>query len=288
MTQQQRTYPEGVTSWVDTEQADVDAALDFYGGLFGWTFTEATPAGTPFRYVVAQLDGRDVGAISGPAAVTAQGADEPGSERPGTAWNTYVAVDDADAAARRVEQAGGVVTQPPTVAGEGGRSVVARDAQGLEIRLWEAKRRLGAQVTNTPGAWNFSDLHTDDPAAARTFYSGVFGWEFGDVGFATMIRVPGYGDHLAATVDPGIHERQSGVGVPPGFADAIGWLTPVPEGDEPGWHVTFTVADRDDTAARVVELGGEVVRTDTNDWTRTAVVRDPQGAVFTASQFLGG
>jgi predicted enzyme related to lactoylglutathione lyase len=101
-----------------------------------------------------------------------------------------------------------------------------------------------------------------------------------------MIRVPGYGDHLAATVDPGIHERQSGV-APTGFADAIGWVAPVAPGETPGWHVTFTVADRDATADRVTELGGTVLRTDESDWTHTALVRDPQGAVFTASQFLG-
>jgi predicted enzyme related to lactoylglutathione lyase len=47
------------------------------------------------------------------------------------------------------------------------------------------------------------------------------------------------------------------------------------------------VADRDESAERVAGLGGEVVRTGDSDWTRTAVVRDPQGAVFTVSQFLG-
>ena len=53
-------------------------------------------------------------------------------------WNTYVAVDDADAAAAPRRAAGGAVVQPPTAAGEGGRSVVVRDPQGLELRLWEA------------------------------------------------------------------------------------------------------------------------------------------------------
>jgi uncharacterized protein len=33
-----RTYPEGVPTWVDTEQQDPQAAQEFYGGLFGWTF----------------------------------------------------------------------------------------------------------------------------------------------------------------------------------------------------------------------------------------------------------
>jgi len=286
----QRTYPEGVTSWVDTEQADVDAAVAFYGALFGWTFTRATPPDAPLRYLVAQLDGQDVCGLGGPAAPPDAGADAVhGADRDGAdaRWNTYVAVSDAGAAARRVERAGGVVVQPPAVAGEGGRSVVIRDPNGLEVRLWEARRRLGAQVTNAPGAWNFSDLHVGPQGSATDFYTEAFGWEFDESDFATMIRVPGYGDHLASTVDPDIHERQSGAGVPPGFADAIGWVGAAGPDEVPGWHVSFTVADRDDTAARVARLGGTVLRRDDTAWTRTALIRDPQGATFTASEFLG-
>jgi predicted enzyme related to lactoylglutathione lyase len=140
------------------------------------------------------------------------------------------------------------------------------------------------QATNEPGAWNFSDLHTRDADAAIAFYTAAFGWEFDDVGFATMIRRPGYGDHLEATIDPDIRARQSGVG-PPGFEDAIAWLA-TPRADEPAnWHVTFTVADRDQTAADAERLGAHVVSHEDSDWTRTALIRDPQGAVFTASQF---
>ena len=48
--------------------------------------------------------------------------------------------------------------------------------------------------------------------------------------------------------------------------------------------MTFTVADRDEAAERVERLGGVVVSSDENDWTRNALVRDPLGAVFTVSQ----
>jgi len=275
-----RTYPHGVTSWVDTEQADVEAARRFYEAVFGWTFVEASPPGAPFRYLVAQLDGHDVGGLGGPG--------EPvGAATSPARWHTYVAVDDAETAARAFEEAGGTITAPPTPGGEGGVSVVGLDPGGHEIRLWQAKRRLGAQVVNAPGAWNFSDLHMPDLDAVRSFYTSLFGWEFDDVGFATMIRRPGYGDHLAATIDPTIHERQSGVGAPAGFADAIGWVAPPSEVEEPGWHVTFAVADRDASASLVGEHGGAVLSTDENEWTHTAVVRDPQGALFTVSQFLG-
>src|ERR1700704_6152566 len=128
--------------------------------------------------------------------------------------------------------------------------------RGPRFRLWQPRRRLGAQLTNAPGSWNFSDLHTGDAAAATGFYAPLFGWEFDDLGFATMIRRPGYGDHLAATVDPGIRERQSGIMAPPGFEDAVGWMGIIAEGRPELWQVTFTVGDRDAAAATAEELGG--------------------------------
>ncbi|WP_216905575.1 VOC family protein [Nocardia noduli] len=273
-----RTYPAGVTSWIDVDCGDVEVAKAFYGGIFGWTFADATPPTAPWRYVIAQLDGKDVAGIGGPA--------DPGAEQPAPAtWNTYVAVDDAQAVAGRVVDAGGSIRVPPTPAGEGGISVVCVDPVGVEFRLWQAARRLGAQITNTPGAWNFSNLHTADTVASRAFYTEVFGWSIDDLGFSTMIRRPGYGDHLAATVDPNIYERQSGDMVPPGFADAIGWAVPVPPDQTPHWHVAFTVADRDETATAADRLGGTVLATSDSEWTRDALIRDPQGATFTASQF---
>ncbi|MFD0360658.1 VOC family protein [Nocardia sp. GCM10030253] len=273
-----RTYPAGVTSWIDVEQHDVAAAQAFYAGLFGWRFVAATPPGAPFRYVIAQLDGKDVAGIGGPADATT-------AEPAASAWNTYVAVDDAQATADLVANSGGRILAPPTAAGEGGISVACADPSGVEFRLWQAKRRQGAQITNAPGAWNFSDLHSTDPAASSSFYAKVFGWAIADLGFATMIRRPGYGDHLAATVDPDIHERQSADMVPPGFADAIGWLAPTQESETPHWHVTFTVADRDETVAAAARLGATVLATTDSEWTRDALIRDPQGAEFSTSQF---
>ena len=58
-----RTYPEGVPSWIDIEQADLAAAQEFYGGLFGWTF-EAAPGPDPrAAYVIARLDGREAAGL---------------------------------------------------------------------------------------------------------------------------------------------------------------------------------------------------------------------------------
>lgn len=130
------------------------------------------------------------------------------------AWSTYVAVEDADVAVQRLVAAGATVRSAPADAREGGRTAALTDPEGAEFRIWQARRRLGAQVANQPGAWNFSDLHTRDPGAARKFYADAFDWQIDDLGFAMMIRRPGYGDHLEATVDPGIRARQSKLAAP--------------------------------------------------------------------------
>jgi predicted enzyme related to lactoylglutathione lyase len=249
----------------------VDAARHFYAGLFGWTFSEAIPADVPGTYLIATLDGADVAAI-GPADDAA------------ATWNTYIAVDDADAVSASVRAAGGTVTVEPADAGPGGRLAGCADPRGAHFRLWQPRRRLGAQVVNVSGSWNFSDLHTADAAAAQAFYAPLFRWEFSDVGFATMIRRPGYGDHLAATIDPDIRDRQDGISAPPGFEDAIGWLVPVGEGRD-HWHVSFTVADRDKSVSVAEKLGATVISAEDTEWTKAALIRDPQGAELTLSQF---
>jgi uncharacterized protein len=267
-----RTYPAGVPCWVDSEQPDPDAACRFYGELFGWTFEDAVPAQAPGSYLIASLDGEDVAAIA------------PGSGAP-VGWNTYVSVDDADAAVVTVAAAGGTVVSEPADAGDGGRAAACTDPAGAAFRLWQPRDRVGAQLVNVPGAWNFSHLRTDRPDLARVFYAEVFGWEAMDAGGgAVMSRRPGYGDHLEATVDPDIRARQARA--PEGFEDAVAGLVPLTDGGAPHWYVIFTVADRDDAVAVARRLGAEVLSSEETMWTREAAIRDPQGAELTLSQFV--
>ncbi|WP_254678731.1 VOC family protein [Arthrobacter sp. 24S4-2] len=267
-----RTYPPGVPSWVDTGQPDMDAAIRFYGGLFGWEFEEALVPGAHGRYAVATLNGQEVGAVGGPRNGPA-------------AWNTHVAVDDADAAVRHLVSLGAALQSAPAESGAGGVRAVLTDPEGAGFRLWQAGARPGAQAVNVPGGWNFSDLHTADITAATGFYVAAFGWQFDELGFGTMIRRPGYGDHLEATVDPDIRARQAGDFTPVGFEDAVAWVKPADPGEPAQWHVSFTVADRDQTADLARRLGAAVLQRYDTDWTRSARIRDPWGAEFTASQF---
>lgn len=117
-----RTYPPGVPCWIDTTQPDIDAAANFYAGLFGWTFKDAAPGGGADGYLVAQLDGADVAGIAG-------------GREDATAWSTYIAVEDADAAVDRLVAAGAVLRAPATDAGEDGRSAALADPEGMATTL---------------------------------------------------------------------------------------------------------------------------------------------------------
>ncbi|GAA2248984.1 VOC family protein [Herbiconiux moechotypicola] len=269
-----RRYPRGVSCWVDTEQPDPVAASGFYGALFGWEFENAMPPGAPAVYLIATLQGSDVAAI-GSASPEAGGA----------GWNTYFAVDDADADATAVVHAGGTLVSAPEDAGPGGRAAAGRDPLGAEFGLWQARRRLGAQRVNEPGSWNFSNLRSTDPAASKAYYAELFGWSYLDLGdtVEAMIAVDGYGDHLAATVDPGIFDRQAGA--PAGFADVIGAVQRAADGETDHWEVVFSVASRAESLARAEGLGATVVSTVDTPWSLLARIRDPQGAELTLSEF---
>jgi len=272
-------YPAGVPCWIDTTQPDPQAAAEFYRGLLGWKLEDVMPPNSPGQYFVARLHGRDVAGISS----------IPGGNSTRAKWNTYVWVDNADETAQRVEQARGRVLAAPFDVPGAGRMAECADPSGAGFRIWQAREHRGAQLVNAPGSWNWSNLNTPDAEGAMRFYTAVFGWEFSEVdlgaGSSWMVRMPGYADFLEVR-NPGIRDRHTAAGVPPGFTDAVGWLQPIPSDAETYWSVTLSVADADLVAARTAELGGTVVSGPVEvPYSRVVQITDPQGASVTLSQF---
>jgi predicted enzyme related to lactoylglutathione lyase len=153
MSQRDR-YEPGVPCWVTTMQPDVDAAADYYGGLFGWEYADGG------GFLTAKLRGQ-------------------------------VCIEDADATAAKATAAGGRVIAGP-LEFEIGRLVVIEDPGGAVFNAWEPRTRQGAELVNEPGAWSMSMLETPDPERAAAFYGELFGWTTESFGPATMFRLPGY------------------------------------------------------------------------------------------------
>jgi predicted enzyme related to lactoylglutathione lyase len=104
-----------------------------------------------------------------------------------------------------------------------------------------------------------------------------------------MWALPGYGDFLEDR-NPGMREGMKSMGAPERFEDAVASLNAIADDrpdTQPHWSLTFGVDDADAIASRAVELGGEVVAPPVDaPWVRTTIIRDPQGATFTASKFV--
>lgn len=272
-------YPAGVPCWVDTTQPDPDAAAAFYGGLFGWELEDVMPPGSPIKYLIGRIRGRDVAAVSS----------RPDGAPPGAVWNTYVRVESADDAAAKVRDAGGSVLGDPFDVMDSGRMAVFQDPEGAVFCAWQPNQHQGSQVVNEHGSVNFNNLGTRDRAAAEAFYRAVFGWGVLDLGGGAAWTLPGYGDHLE-TLNPGMRAGMAEMGAPPGFEDVVATIQPIPD-DEPDtpahWSVTFAVDDADAIADKAAELGGTVVAPPFDaPWVRMTVINDPAGATFVASKFV--
>jgi hypothetical protein len=264
---------------VDTSQPDPKAAVDFYAGLFGWEFENVMPPGAP-EYFIGRIRGGDVGAV-GPI---------PEGMPSMAVWNSYVWVESADDTARKVGDAGGSILTGPFDVGGSGRMAVCADPEGAVFFAWQAKEHRGAAIVNEHGSLNFNNLNTRDLESAKAFYGAVFGWETLalDGGFE-MWTLAAYGDRLEE-LNPGTRENMEAVAAPVGFENVVAGINPIGD-DQPDtpahWSVTFAVDDADEIAASAEKLGGKVLVPPVDaPWVRMTVIADPQGATFTASNFV--
>jgi uncharacterized protein len=228
---------------------DPPAARDFYSALFGWDI-EVGPPETG-DYGMASINGHRVAGIGAMM----------GLEHP-PVWNTYLATTDVDATSKAVEAAGGSIMASAMDVMEFGRMAFAQVPGGGVFGLWQAGTHSGAQLVNEPGALTWNEFMTRDYAGAQKFYADVFGHTFADMsgdGFNyAMLEIDG--------------NTVGGIGELP--AD-------VPPQVPPHWRVYFDVADCDAAVAKVVELGGSVLRPPQDmPYGRHADVVDPQGAIF--------
>lgn len=273
-------YIPGVPCWVDTSQPDPEAAVAFYGELFGWEFEDVMPPGSEGRYFIARIRGGEVAGI--------RSVPEPAP--PAAMWNTYVCVESVDETASKVRTSGGSVAMEPSDVGDAGRMAVFTDPDGAVFCVWQAKERIGARIVNEHGSVNFNDLSSRDADGAKSFYGSVFGWQTLELdGGFEMWTLPGYGDHLERD-NPDLRKHMAEMGAPKGFEDVVASLVPIPNNEPnvaPHWGVTFAVDDADAIADKTTQLGGKVLVPPFDaPWVRMTVISDPQGATFTASKFV--
>jgi uncharacterized protein len=247
------SHAPGTPSWVDHASPDLGQSIDFYGALFGWEVPESENSEQNGGYRQAMLGGKPV---AGMMPLMQEGQPP--------AWSSYVSVEDADATAAKVTEAGGTVIAEPMDVMDLGRMAVFADPTGAVFGIWQPGTFIGAEVVNEPGALSWNELNTRDPEAARAFYGSVFGWgaqanDLGDAGTYT--------------------EWKLGEGAVGGMLNMA--ERGVPDQVPPHWQVYFAVEDTDATVEKARQSGGGVMVEPVDiPVGRFAILTDPHGASF--------
>ena len=120
----------GDTSWHELYTTDAEAALKFYGEVFGWPATEALDMGEMGKYY---MFGSGAGFGGGMMNKPPEMAQAPNS------WGFYFRVPDVHAAAERVKAGGGQVLNGPMEVPGGDWVVNCMDPQGAAFGLHHKK-----------------------------------------------------------------------------------------------------------------------------------------------------
>jgi len=126
---------------------------------------------------------------------------------------------------------------------------------------------MGKRERYEPGTFCWVDLATTDPAGAKAFYGGLFGWEAedmpaGEAATYTMLRLDG--DYVGGLYEMEAERREQGI--------------------PPHWFSYVSVESADEAAARAGELDGKAYGDafDVLDSGRMAIIVDPEGGALAA------
>uniref|UniRef100_A0AAU2K0U1 VOC family protein n=1 Tax=Streptomyces sp. NBC_00049 TaxID=2903617 RepID=A0AAU2K0U1_9ACTN len=253
----------GSPCWIDLGSPDVRAAAAFYGAVLGWDYEsmgEGEGEGEGMEGGMFRKDGK---IVAGLGRLTEEGAR--------SAWMIYYSVADADATSQAVERAGGTVRVPPMDLDQWGRMAQYTDPLGAQFAVWQPGTSTGVELVDEPGSLNWTELYTTDAAAAKGFYGGVFGWQYGEM------ELPGGGGSYSLITPAGLPEGRMHGGVMELPAEHLALA-----GGRPYWHPVFAVDDCDAAVAKVTGNGGSVQMgpEDAEGVGRLAVCLDPWNADF--------
>jgi predicted enzyme related to lactoylglutathione lyase len=239
----------GRFAWHELHTTDRARALAFYSQLAGWEVKEV-PMGPGELYGLCLMNGRDIAGVMKSKA----------APHVPPHWLPYIAVEDVDATAAKVDELRGKILSQPMDIPDVGRFAVAKDPQGAAFALYKhAKPYEPEPAVPPPGAFCWDELSTSDPEAAEKFYKALFGYsvEASDMGPAGTYRILKRGD------------RQTG-----------GIMKMPPAVPQPHWLAYLAVKDVDASTRRAKELGATIHAppADIPKVGRFSVIADPTGA----------
>lgn len=246
--------------WYELVTTDLETAKSFYENVVGWNVRDVPELDAPYSLMM-------VGDT--PIAGATQLPDDARKAHVMPHWIGYVAVDDVDGSAGRVQQLGGQLHVPPTDIPNIGRFSIAGDPQMATFALFKALDGDRPEIDATAsGHIGWHELLATDWKTAFAFYGDLFRWQKADVHTGIM----------------GTYQQFSAGGALIG-----GMFTKPPTLPIPFWLYYFNVDDIDAAAARAKNFGGQIlygpIEVPGGAWIVQCL--DPQGAIFAMMERRG-
>ncbi|MBZ0270911.1 VOC family protein [bacterium] len=244
--------------WYEFVTHKPEQAEEFYTQLFGWTINRmpVPGGGGEYRGLRIANDESAGGGIFQPPQLP---PDVPSH------WCGYLAVDDVDAAAKKVAELGGKTLTEPMDIPDIGRFVVCQDPDGAVFSAYKAAGPQGEHAHGPkPGEFCWNELQAADIEGAKKFYSRICGWTY---------------DAMQMSENMTYNVAKTDAGNPMGEG---GLMQKMPETPASFWCPYVIVEDADATAANARELGGQVLAgpMDVPNVGRLGVLMDPLGGVI--------
>ena len=244
--------------WADLVTHDVQAAQNFYAGLFGWTFRNAG------NYVVAFNDERPLAGMFQRPRAADQSKAKP-------RWFGYLSVANVDKAQRAVTKNGGRVLAAPQKMPKRGEQAVFADAEGAVFGVVKSSAGDPQDFLPEPGDWIWVQLLSHDAKQAADFYRDVAGYEV--IENTSSNRVS---DFVLASQ---------------GFARATVREVSSAKRSEirPNWLPFVRVKNVGESVAKAEQLGGKVLLTPKPErfGGKVAVIADPTGGAVGLLEWTG-
>lgn len=240
----------GMPCWIELVTTDPDRALEFYAGLFGWTYEVHEDAED---HVIAFRQGFPVASIRT-------------SQRGVSEWRLFLAVQDCDGMAQLATSHGAEVTVPRASVSGVGTKVVLNGPSDAEFGLLQPRDSWQFDV-GLPGTLMWAELLTIRAQTSDQFFAELFGYTAQQFGTENQLDYSVWylGDESVLARVSMLRE----------------YLSP---GTRPHWLLYLGVDSEegtDELVRRAVGLDARV-RVDPYDSQlgRAAVLRDPTGARF--------
>jgi uncharacterized protein len=246
------TRKTGRFDWYDLMTTDVAGAKAFYTKTLGWKMA-------PWDQGDYEMWSAGDMAIGGVMALP------PELKKLGVPphWMAYIETDDVDATAKKAQQLGGKIANPPADIPKVGRFAVLTDPQGVSFAVFKPLEGV-PDMPHKAGFFSWHELHTTDNEAAWKFYAELFGWKH----TRSMDMGPG-GTYRMFGLD-----SQNSMGGMSNMAKV--------QNTPPYWLYYVSVDNLDTTVADIQKNGGKILNgpMEVPGGDRIAMCMDPQGGMF--------